>query len=90
MSPQTSVKAGSVVKHHYGVVTCQMSGIVLVRSSTTKWRNGTGSKLMSVQVQTWPVKKKRNGAVSWHVKTMRGGVGSLSVNLWSYSWTCNR
>ena len=56
VSPQTSVKASSVVKHQYGVVTCQMSGIVLARSSTTKWRNGTGSKLMSVQVQTWPVK----------------------------------
>ena len=57
VSSQTCVKAGSVVKHPHGVVTCQMSGIALVRSSTTKWRNGTGSKRMSVQVQTWPVKK---------------------------------
>ena len=34
--------------------------------------------------------KKRNSAISCHVKTRRGGVGSLPVNLWSYSWTCNR
>ena len=56
VSSQTCIKAGSVVKHHHSVVIFQMSGIAMVRSSTTRWRNGTGSKRISVQVQTWPVK----------------------------------